>query len=416
MGCFLEMKADVAVIGGGAAGLMTALTAAERGLSVVIAEPNEKLGRKLRITGKGRCNLTNACSVREFLQNVPQNAKFLYSVLNAFPPEETIRFFEQIGVSSKIERGKRVFPVSDSANDLADALVNFCYKRGVRVKKGRISYVEKDNDGMFVLQTDDGKLYADAVVICTGGKSYPATGSRGDGYLFAERFGHNIIPQRPSLIPLECEEKFCESLAGFAPKNVRLTAEESGKEIFSDLGEMLFTHFGVSGPLVLSASARMRFPNKCKLYIDFKPGLDEQALDERVLRDFHSYSNRDLINSLDDLLAKSFIPVFVRVTGMDSHLKVHDITREQRKEMVKLLKHFPLTIAGTRPIDEAIVTSGGVDVKEVNPRTMESKLVSGLFFAGEVLDVDAFTGGFNLQIAWSTARCAGLHVLAETRC
>ena len=405
------------VIGGGAAGLMAAATAAERGLNVTLAEPNDKMGRKLRITGKGRCNLTNACSVREFMQNVPRNAKFLYSALNAFPPEQTVRFFEKIGVPTKVERGNRVFPLSDSANELADALAAYCVKKGVQPWKGRVKAIRKEPEGFFTAKTETGsELHAEAVIVCTGGKSYPLTGSRGDGYLFAEGFGHTLIPPRPSLIPLLCRESFCEALAGFAPKNVRLTAVEDGKEIFSDIGEMLFTHTGVSGPLVLSASALIKNPENCRLYIDFKPGLDEQMLDNRLLRDFHTYANRDLINALDDLLAKSFIPVFIQAAGLEPHGKIHDITKEERKRMGALLKRFPLTVTGTAPIEEAIVTSGGVEVREINPRTMESKLVPGLYFAGEVLDVDAYTGGFNLQIAWSTARCAGEHALTETRC
>lgn len=405
-------KAEVVVIGGGAAGMMAALTAAERGKSVVLLEPNDKLGRKLRITGKGRCNCTNHCSVKEFLENVPTNPKFLMSSLNAFPPEKVMDFFESIGVPLKTERGNRVFPVSDSANDLADRLASAMRAAGVSVKKTRArALCVQDGRIVGVKTADDGVIECDAVIVATGGKSYPLTGSKGDGYTLAQACGHSISEPKASLVPLESPDEFCPELSGFAPRNVTLSVCENGKLIFKELGEMLFAHFGVTGPLVLSASCHMHDfgTKKYELFIDFKPALDEQKLDERILRDFARFSNRDFGNALDELAAKSFIPVLVRLSGIPAEKKVHSVTKQERKKLVSLLKAFPVQVTGPRPIDEAIVTSGGVNVREIDPRTMQSKLVGGLYFAGEVLDVDAYTGGFNLQIAWSTGRCAGLH-------
>lgn len=409
------MKADVVVIGAGAAGQICAGTAAERGLSVIILEPNEKTGRKLRITGKGRCNITNNCGVKEFLTNVPTNPKFLYSALTAFPPESAMAFFEEIGVPVKTERGNRVFPVSDNANDPADRLTAWMKSKGVKILRTKALDVLTDGNAVCGVKTEQGSIECRAAVICTGGKSYPLTGSRGDGYLMARKLGHPITPLRASLVPLESPDAFCEKLAGFAPRNVTLSVYENGKLIYKELGEMLFAHFGVTGPLVLSASAHMRhFGEKnYEFFIDFKPALDEEKLDERVLRDFAKFSNRDFANALDELAAKSFIPVLVDMSGIPANQKVHSITKQQRRKLVSLLKAFPVKISGPRPIEDAIVTSGGVDVRQVDPRSMESKLVPGLYFAGEVLDVDAYTGGFNLQIAWSTGRCAGNKLLKE---
>lgn len=406
------MKADLVVVGGGAAGMICAGTAASYGKSVILLEPNDKLGRKVRITGKGRCNCTNNCTPREFMANVPTNPKFLYSSLNAFSPEAAMDFFESIGVRLKTERGNRVFPVSDSANELADALGAWMKGQGVRVVKSRARAVLSENGAVTGVETDGGAISCRSVAVCTGGRSYPLTGSRGDGYRMAEKLGHHIIEPKPSLVPLESPDAFCSELAGFAPRNVTLRVYEDGKLIFSELGEMLFTHFGVSGPLVLSASAHMRRfdTKKYELAIDFKPALDAEKLDERLLRDFAKYANRNFANALDDLAARSFIPVLVRMSGIAPDLKVNSITREQRHAFGSLLKAFPVRVSAPRPIDEAIVTAGGVDVREIDPRSMQSKLVSGLYFAGEVLDVDAYTGGFNLQIAWSTGRCAGNHI------
>jgi hypothetical protein len=391
--------------------MMAAGTAAEQGLNVILAEPNSKLGKKLRITGKGRCNVTNACSVREFMTNVPTNPKFLYSAVTAFDAEAVMAFFEQIGVRLKVERGNRVFPQSDSANEVADKLADWVKSQGVRMLHNRITDIVADEKGaVCAVQTDKGTIPCQAAVLCTGGVSYPATGSTGDGYAMARVLGHTIVPPRASLVPLESPDEFCGELAGFAPRNVTLTVLEDGKPIYQELGEMLFSHTGVTGPLVLSASAHMRRFDRCAytLHIDFKPALDEEKLDERVLRDFAKYSNRDFGNALVELVPRSFAPVLVRISQIPADTKVHSVTKEQRKRLVRLLKAFPVRISGTKPVSDGIITSGGVDVKQVNPRTMGSKLVSGLYFAGEILDVDAYTGGFNLQIAWATGRCVGL--------
>ena len=391
--------------------MMAAGTAAGTGAKVLLAEPNPKLGKKLRITGKGRCNVTNNCSVREFMANVPTNGKFLYSAMSAFPPEDVMAFFEEIGVALKTERGNRVFPVSDSANEVADRLGDWLNTQGVSLMHNRVTDILTNENGEVCgVSTDKGDIPCGAVILCTGGVSYPATGSTGDGIALARKLGHTIKPLRGSLVPLVSPDDFCGEMAGFAPRNVTVTVLEDGKAIYQELGEMLFSHFGVTGPLILSASAHMRkFGEKTyKLLIDFKPALDEEKLDERILRDFAKFQNRDFINALSELVPKSLIPVLVRMSGIPGHTKVHSVTREQRRPLVSLLKAFPVKISETRPVSDAIVTSGGVDVKQVNPRTMESKLIRGLYFAGEVLDADAYTGGFNLQIAWATGRCAGL--------
>ena len=406
-------KTDVAVIGGGAAGMMAALTAGERDLSVVILEPNKFLGRKLRITGKGRCNITNNCEIRDFIKNVPRNPKFLYSSLNSFSPADVIAFFEEKGLATKTERGNRVFPVSDNANDVAAVFERALEAVGVAVTRTAAKRIRIENGHVTGVKTDAGDISCDAVIVCTGGCSYPKTGSSGDGYRFAGAAGHSIIEPAASLVPLTENGSKCRELMGLSLRNVSMTVLEDEKEIYSDFGEMLFTHFGVSGPLVLSASAHMRHfgERNYSILIDLKPALNEAALDRRVLSDFEKYHNSDFINSLNDLLPQKLIPVIVKMSGIDPRAKVHSITREQRTGLVRLLKAFPVNISGTRPIDEAIVTSGGVDVKGIDPRSMQSRLVDGLYFAGEVLDVDAYTGGFNLQIAWSTGRKAGESVL-----
>ncbi len=319
-------------------------------------------------------------------------------------------FFEGLGVPLKVERGNRVFPVSDSANEISDRLEAWTAERGVRLVRNRVLSVETDGDGaVCAVTTDRGPIPCRAVILCTGGVSYPGTGSTGDGYRMAESLGHHIVAPRGSLVPLESPDWFCPELAGFAPRNVELTVLENGKIIFRELGELLFTHFGVSGPLVLSASAHMRRfgENDYRLLIDFKPALDETKLDERILRDFEKYRNRDFSNALSDLAPRSLIPVLVKLSGIAPDTKVHSVTRTQRKELIRIFKAFPVSVSGPRPVAEAIVTSGGVDVKEIDPRTMASRIVPGLFFAGEIIDVDAYTGGFNLQIAWATGRCAG---------
>lgn len=398
------------VVGGGAAGMMAAVTAAERGRSVALIEPNAVMGKKLRITGKGRCNVTNNCSVRAFLENVPTNPKFLYSSVTAFPPEEVMSFFERLGVPLKTERGNRVFPVSDRACDVADALAARMRACGVRQVRNRALSVSVESGAVRGVATDKGEIACQAAVLCTGGLSYPATGSTGDGYAMAAALGHRIVPGRASLVPLESPADYCGKMAGFAPRNVDLTVYEDGAPLYTERGEMLFSHFGVTGPLVLSASAHIRRwgESAYALAIDFKPALDEEALDGRILRDFGKYRNRDISNALDELMPRSLIPVMLQLADIPGDMKTHSVTKWQRRRLAEALKNFPVPVSGPRPIAEAIVTSGGVDVSQVNPRTMESKLVPGLYFAGELLDVDAYTGGFNLQIAWATGRCAGL--------
>ncbi len=402
------LSADAVVIGGGAAGMMCSAVAAERGLDVILLEPNKILGRKLRITGKGRCNVTNNCDIREFLNNIPGDGRFLYSALNRLSPRNTMELFESLGLHLKTERGNRVFPVSDNANDVAGALQRCMNRAGVRIVHTSAKHIITEVDTVTGVETCDGVIECRAAVICTGGLSYPLTGSRGAGYKMAQELGHTVTPTRPSLVPLESDDDYCAEMQGFSLKNVTLSAYEDDKLIYKELGEMLFTHFGVSGPLVLSASSHMRRFGEAKyeLRIDLKPGLDEKKLDARLLRDFEKYANRDFANSLGDLAGKAMIPVLVRLSGIPAETKVNSITREQRHELLRLLKSFPVSVSGPRPIDEAIVTSGGVSTKEINPRTMQSKLVGGLYFAGEVMDLDAYTGGFNLQIAWSTAYVA----------
>ncbi len=408
-------ETELVVIGGGPAGLMCALTAAERGISVTLLEPNRKLGKKLRITGKGRCNLTNNCDIKTFMANIPGDGRFLYSAVSRFGMAEVMAFFEGEGLPLKTERGGRVFPVSDNANDVADTLVRLVQQRGVQVLHTAAREILVSDGEVCGVATGEGTLLCRAAAVCTGGLSYPLTGSTGAGYRFAEILGHTVTPRRPSLVPLESGDSFCAEMQGFAPKNVTLSAYEDGKLIYREMGEMLFTHFGISGPLVLSASAKMRHmgSSEYRLLIDFKPGLDEKKLDARLLRDFEKFANREFKNALGDLVGRSMIPVLVRLSGIPEDKPVREITRAERQALGRLLKAFPVSISGFRPIDEAIVTAGGVSTKEIDPRTMGSKLVPGLYFAGEVLDLDAYTGGFNLQIAWSTGYVAGKSVLKE---
>lgn len=400
-----KLKADAVVIGGGAAGMLCSAVAAERGLDIILLEPNKVLGRKMRITGKGRCNVTNNCDIKEVLNNIPGDGRFLYSALNRLSPRDTMELFESHGVKLKTERGNRVFPVSDNANDIAGALARWLGRGGVRHIRASAKQILTENGEVCGVRTNEGVIDCRAAVICTGGLSYPLTGSTGAGYELAREMGHTVTPCRPSLVPLESDDEYCVEMQGFSLRNVTLSAYEDDKLIFRELGEMLFTHFGVSGPLVLSASSHMRNFGKAKyrLSIDLKPALDEKKLDARLLRDFEKYANRDFENALGDLAGRTMIPVLVKLSGIPADEKVNSITRSQRHDLLRLFKEFPVSISGPRPIKEAIITSGGVLTKEINPRTMESKLVSGLYFAGEVLDLDAYTGGFNLQIAWSTA-------------
>lgn len=406
---------DLVVIGGGAAGMMCAATAADRGLKVILLDPNRQLGRKLRITGKGRCNLTNNCEIKTFMQNIPGDGRFLFSALNRLSPADTMALFESRGLALKTERGNRVFPVSDNANDVAGTMARWCARSGVIVERCKAKNVVAENGAVTGVETEKGLIPCRAAAVCTGGLSYPLTGSTGDGLRFAEALGHSVMPPRASLVPLESPDAYCAEMQGFSLRNVVLSAYEEDKLIYKELGEMLFTHFGVSGPLVLSASAHMRHmgSKNYRLEIDLKPALDEKKLDARILRDFEKYANREFKNALSDLAGSAMIPVLVRLSGIPEDTKVNSITREQRMKLLHLFKAFPVSVSGTRPIDEAIVTAGGVNTKEINPRTMESKLISELYFAGEVLDLDGYTGGFNLQIAWSTGFVAGNSVLKD---
>ena len=402
------MSKEIVVIGGGAAGMMAAISAAERGASVTLLEPNERLGKKLNITGKGRCNLTNNTGLEELLANIPSNGKFLYSTFSRFHAQDAIAFFEELGVPLKTERGNRVFPVSDRAFDVSAALERRLKKLRVRVVRDRAESLELEGGAVRGATGEKGRYPAEAVILATGGGSYPATGSTGEGHRMAAEAGHTVTPLRGSLVPLR-DFGTGKTLQGLSLRNVGLAVFEDSKKIYTDFGELVFTHFGLSGPLVLSASAHMRrFGQRAyRLEIDLKPALDEQALDRRLLSDFEQYCNQDFCNALDGLLPKKLVPEIVRASGIDPRQKVHDITREQRRGLLRILKHFPVAIAGPCPVADAIVTSGGVKVREIDPATMESKLVRGLYFAGELIDVDAYTGGFNLQIAWSTGRAAG---------
>ena len=407
---------DLVVIGGGPAGMLCAIQAAQRGLSVTVLDRNLQLGRKLRITGKGRCNVTNDCDTREFMANIPGDGRFLYSAMSRFGTREVMAYFEGLGVPLKVERGNRVFPVSDNANDIANALVRECERLGVRTLRCSARSIETKDGAVRAVQTDAEKIPCRAAAICTGGLSYPKTGSDGWGYRMAAKLGHTVTPRRPSLVPLESDDAWCAEMQGFSLRNVTLSAYEDGKLIFRELGEMLFTHFGVSGPLVLSASAKMRHMGSAdyRLLIDLKPALDEKKLETRILRDIEENPKRSFHNLLGGLAGRSMVPVLEALTGIPGEQRCTDFTREQRQKLIQILKAFPVSVSGTRPIDEAIVTAGGVSTKEVDPRTMESKLVKGLYFAGEVLDLDAYTGGFNLQIAWCTGFVAGNAAGQET--
>ncbi len=410
------MKYDVLVIGGGAAGCMAAGFAAKNGKKVLLAERNDRIGRKLMITGKGRCNVTNACSLlNELIENVPVNARFLYSAFSRFMPYDTMDFFEEAGVELKIERGNRVFPMSDKALDIVDALNAFIKKSGAEKTKARIIKLNTENNTVISAQDEDGNIYiAEKYIIATGGCSYPLTGSTGDGYTLARQCGHTVTDLKPALVPLETSDFFTGKLQGLSLKNISVTVRESDtyNEVFNDFGELLFTHFGVSGPVILSASSHMNDIRDDKYFIeiDLKPALNEEKLDARILRDFAQNANKSIGNALSGLLPHKLIPVIVKLSGIPTDMKVNQINRDLRRELVYLLKHFTVHVRGFRPIEEAIVTSGGVSVKEINPKTMQSLICNNLYFAGEVIDVDAYTGGFNLQIAFSTGALAGKSV------
>ena len=404
------MKPDCIVIGGGAAGMMAAITAAAEGATVTLLERNAKVGRKLYITGKGRCNVTNHCSAEEVLRSTPCNGKFLYSCMDRFPPSETIAFFENLGVKLKVERGNRVFPNSDKAADIIDALLRELRRKKVNLLETRALGLLVEDGAVCGVRTETGELRCDTAILATGGMSYPLTGSTGDGYDFARAVGHTIVQPKGSLVPLCSDDPCCPAMQGLSLKNTGLKVKNGkGKVVYQDQGELLFTHFGLSGPLILSASAHLRRFDKEQytVCLDLKPALDEEKLDARLLREFEEQANRDFINALGALLPRAMIPVMVERTGIPGDTKVHSVTRQQRRRLLELLKCFPIEVTGTRPVEEAIITSGGIKVSEIDPKTMQSKLVRGLFFAGEIIDVDAYTGGFNLQIAWATGHAAG---------
>lgn len=399
---------SVIVVGGGAAGMMAAIAAADRGDSVCLIEKNEKLGKKLFITGKGRCNVTNAAETETLLANVCTNPKFLYSAFYDFDNRAVMEFLEQAGCPLKIERGERVFPVSDHSSDVIAAFQRELKKRGVRILLGtEVKGLLGTEKAEGVLLSDGKRMEAEKVVVCTGGVSYPSTGSTGDGYRFAAETGHKVIEPQPALVPFNIREKWCGELMGLALKNVGLSLECGGRRVYDGFGEMLFTHFGISGPLVLSASSYYRPGKEASVHLDLKPAMDLEQLDRRLIRDFEENHNRQFKNALGGLFPVRLIPVMVGNSGISAEKKVSEISREERRRFAGLIKDLPLTVSGTREFAEAIITRGGVSVRDINPSTMESKKLKGLYFAGEVLDLDALTGGFNLQIAWSTGHLAG---------
>lgn len=404
---------NIIVVGGGAAGMMAAIIASRNGKKVTLIEQNEKLGKKLFITGKGRCNITNACDIEDLFQNVVTNPKFLYSSFYSFSNDMVMDFFENIGLPYKVERGNRVFPVSDHSSDVIKVLEKEMKSNGVEILLNtKVSSVIIENNICKGVNINGGKaVYADSVIIATGGISYPRTGACGDGYKFAKTAGHSIVETKPSLVPFELEDSCCKELMGISLKNVSATIYANGKKIYSDFGEMLFTHFGVSGPIIIKASAYIHkyLDKDLTLTIDLKPALDEKQLDERIIKDFNIFINKQLKNGLEKLLLRSLIPVIIDKSDLDGDKKINEITKEERHKLLVTIKNVPFKITGLRGWDEAIITKGGVKVKEIDPGTMESKLTSGLYFAGEVLDLDALTGGFNLQIAWSTGYLAGLN-------
>ena len=397
---------DGIVIGGGPAGMFAAITAAEQGRKVLLLERNDRLGKKLLITGKGRCNVTNDCTAQEVLQNTPRNGRFLYSAMTAFPPEKTKAFFESHGCPLKTERGNRVFPVSDKSLSVLDCLQKELRRKGVTVKTARVKHILTKDGHVSGVQTQEETILASWVILATGGVSYPATGSTGDGYAMAAALGHTVVPAQGSLVPLETAGQDAQDMQGLSLRNVAVKLlSAKGKVLYKDFGELLFTHFGISGPTVLSASCHLKGEG-CILSIDLKPALEENKLDDRILRDLELYQNRSMENALTDLLPRSMIPMVLRRLEIDPNLQANSLTRQKRRALVELLKNFRLEITGKRPVAEAIITSGGVKVSEIDPKTMESKLLPGLYFAGEIIDCDAYTGGFNLQIAWATAYAA----------
>ena len=402
------MTYDGIVIGGGPAGMFAAITAAQNGAKVLLLERNDRLGKKLLITGKGRCNVTNDCSEQEVLQNVPRNGRFLFSAMAACPPVKVMEFFESHGCPLKTERGNRVFPVSDRSQSVLESLQGQLRRLGVAVQTARVKQILTEDGAVCGVQTEKEAIAAKWVILATGGLSYPTTGSTGDGYAMAQALGHTVTPTEGSLVPLEIAGSDCQDMQGLSLRNVGVKLlNEKGKQLYKDFGELLFTHFGVSGPTVLSASAHLKGEN-CRLVIDLKPALEEEKLDSRILRDLSMYQNRSMENALTDLLPRSMIPVILRRLNIDPTMQANALKKQQRRDLVMLLKSFSLDITGKRPVAEAIITSGGIKISEIDPKTMQSKIVPGLYFAGEIIDCDAYTGGFNLQIAWATAYAAGV--------
>ena len=401
---------DGIIIGGGPAGMFAAITAAKQGRRVLLLERNDRLGKKLLITGKGRCNVTNDCTVQEVLQNTPRNGRFLFSAMSAFPPERIKAFFEQNGCQLKTERGNRVFPVSDRSQSILECLQSCLRRSRVAVKTARVKSILVEDGRVCGVQTQQEMIRSNWVILATGGVSYPTTGSTGDGYEMAKALGHTVVAPEGNLVPLETAGQDCQDMQGLALRNcgVKLV-NGKGKVLYKDFGELLFTHFGVSGPTVLSASCHLK-GDGCRLVIDLKPALEESKLDDRIRRDLEVYKNRTMENALTDLLPRSMIPVVLRRLEIDPNMQANSLTKQKRRALVALLKAFSVDITGKRPVAEAIITSGGIKVSEIDPKTMQSKLVPGLYFAGEIIDCDAYTGGFNLQIAWATAYAAGMAV------
>lgn len=408
------MRFDAVVIGGGPAGIYAAIHCAEQGMRVLLLERNNRLGKKLLITGKGRCNVTNACSDLEVLQNIPRNGRFLFSAMQAHPPAAVMDFFERYGCPLKTERGNRVFPVTDRSDSILDALVSAAKKAGVQVRWERATGILASEGVVTGVQTQTNQYPCRYVLLATGGLSYPTTGSTGDGYMMAECLGHTVIPCEGSLVPLCVDGPDCPEMQGLSLRNVGVKLlNEKGKTLYKDFGELLFTHFGLSGPTVLSASAHLK--GSCTLSIDLKPALDEGKLGARILRDLEMYRNRTMENALTDLLPRSMIPVVLRRLGIDPQLQANSLRKQDRQALVALLKSFTFPISGKRPVAEAIITSGGIKTSQIDPKTMSSKLLTGLYFAGEIIDCDAYTGGFNLQIAWATAYAAACGILADRK-
>lgn len=401
----------VVVIGAGPAGMMAAITASKNDNEVVLIDGNDRLGKKLFITGKGRCNVTNSKDISEFFDFIPGNPYFLYSSLYTFTNEDTMNFFENEGIKLKVERGGRVFPNSDKSSDIIKGLSNVINRSNIKVMlNSKVIGIIKDENKIIGVKIDNNIIKGDHFIIATGGASYPLTGSRGEGQKFAKELGHNIIELKPSLVPIEIKESLVKELMGLSLRNIELTIYEGKKKVFKDFGEMIFTHFGISGPLVLSGSRFIKNNNDYTVSIDLKPALDVKELDLRIQKDFKKYINKDFKNSLDDLLPKKLIPIIIKRSMIKEDKKVNEITKEERKRLTSLIKEFTLSVKGLRPIEEAIVTAGGVDTKEIDPSTMKSKIINNLSFAGEVIDVDAFTGGYNVQIALSTGYISGSNI------